>query len=279
MKNIISLSFIMSSFCSYVQGQITPTEFTSTIAIEQPITASEVQLQLSANVFLEGAYNMDGTMHTKLLESNLLDTFKYNPLVPFVYFGNSRLYKMSNGFSVPSNAVDVIKFQLRIVQPPYTVVDSAYAWLLKDGQIRDYITGTKNAITFYQAPEGNYYVEVRHRNHLPIVSRNAYYFKNLITTNINFTNPKLLMGDINSYKILKPVVAVMVAGDVAKTNNIRETNAKDVFFMLKSINDIASTKKIYHVADGNMDGFVDIKDKQLVEMNDSKLYFFPLEGE
>lgn len=247
-----------------------------------PSSQSEImstdQLYLTGTVFLEGPYMGGKKMSTELQKNNLLDVFKFDEINPFIFVGSSRLLKMNLGAQPPIGAVDVIKFVLRIKIDPYYAVDSAFAWLLEDGTIREYQSGIKPFVIFNIVNANTYYVEVRHRNHLPIITNDAYIFKDKAMVNIDFSNPKLLRGMANvAYKTND--AALMVAGDVYKTSILRETNANDSFYMTKALKEISATNKIYSIADVNMNSIVDVEDKKITDENIKKLYFFPLPNE
>lgn len=239
------------------------------------------QLYLTGTVFLEGPYLGNGKMSNELQKNNLLDVFKFDEKNPFVFVGSSRLLKMSLGAEPPIGTVDVLKFVLRTKSDPYSVVDSAFAWLMEDGTIREYEKGIKTFVIFNIVNANTYFVEVRHRNHLPIISNDPYLFRDKTLVNIDFTNPKLLQGKGNeSFKISNTGgVALMVAGDLYKNSLVRETNAHDSFSMIKALRETSPTNKIYSVADLNMNSLVDIEDKKILDENSKKLYFFPLPNE
>ncbi len=86
-----------------------------------------------------------------------------------------------------SNAiVDWVFVELRNAANGTTVVDSRAALLQRDGDIVD-VDGVSTVI-FSQALPGSYYVVVRHRNHLGIMTRNALPLSSTTTT-VDFRNP------------------------------------------------------------------------------------------
>ena len=73
---------------------------------------------------------------------------------------------------VPALAVDSVNIEIRdsITAAASTKRAFAPAWLLTDGSIRDFVDTTKTSVGFAGVPAGTYYVVVRHRNHLAIMS-------------------------------------------------------------------------------------------------------------
>ncbi|TAH26706.1 MAG: hypothetical protein EAZ07_03365 [Cytophagales bacterium] len=235
-------------------------------------------LQLSINIWLEGAFDGEKQMNTELNKKRILEQFEYNILRPRVIIGNITIPQMLPGYRVPSGAVDIIKIMLRSQTIPYKVVDSTLAWVMNNGTIRDYSTGLNNFAIFDNSNAGTYFVEIRHKNHLPIISNTAYSFENKRTIGIDFSNPKIIRGRDNSYKTTKTnqLIAMMVAGDVFKNSSLKETNAHDVFLMNKILNEGEFTNLEYHIGDVNLDGSINETDKKIVDFNSSKLYFFPI---
>nr|MBP9875219.1 hypothetical protein [Haliscomenobacter sp.] len=70
--------------------------------------------------------------------------------------------------------VDWVVLELRSEATPGTVTKSRPALLQRDGDIVD-LDGTTTAIAFSGVTPGEYYVTVRHRNHLGIASASAVY--------------------------------------------------------------------------------------------------------
>ena len=72
--------------------------------------------------------------------------------------------------SIPSTAVDSVNIEIRNSATNPTMRVFVPAWLLTDGTIRDFADTTKAYVRFGGVPSGNYYVVVRHRNHLAMMS-------------------------------------------------------------------------------------------------------------
>jgi hypothetical protein len=105
-------------------------------------------------VFLEGPFS-SGSMSTAL--NSILP-----PDDPY------SLGETADG--IPAGAVDWILVQLRTGTEAVTTVASRAAFLMSDGSVVD-LDGS-STVAFSTVSPGNYYIVIRHRNHLAVMSRN-----------------------------------------------------------------------------------------------------------
>ena len=122
------------------------TVFFSPFAVPKPT--------LSLKAFLQGPFNTGtGEMTKSLNTAGVLAT----------HFGVGKF---------PANAVDSIKVEVRdsLTSGKSTRIYSVPAWLLTDGTIRSFIETEKSYLELPDSVSGNYYVVMRHRNHLAIMS-------------------------------------------------------------------------------------------------------------
>lgn len=128
-----------------------------------PLSADSIEAILSANIriFLEGSY-VGGQMSTFLNSSNLIPLAQPYNTSPWNYTGTESVA------SIPQNIVDWVLVELRSSET--TVVETRAAFLKNDGTLVD-LDGTSN-IKFPSTPEGEYYVVIKHRNHLPVMTAN-----------------------------------------------------------------------------------------------------------
>ncbi len=113
-------------------------------------------LAIRPKVYLQGAYN-GADMNTNLQNNSLL------PLAqPYagVYSGTESVV------SIPADVVDWVLVQLR--NPSTTVIAERAAFLKKDGNVVD-LDGS-SAVSFPNVAAGNYYVAIKHRNHLGVMT-------------------------------------------------------------------------------------------------------------
>ena len=123
---------------------------------------------ISANlkVYLQGPYAGGDTMTTTLNTNNLI------PLNSNTAYSTSTYgYTVSTVTSIPDSVVDWVLVELRTGTASGTKVAARAAFLKSDGTIVD--TNGTSPLQFAGLGEGNYYVVVRHRNHLAIMSATA----------------------------------------------------------------------------------------------------------
>ena len=138
---------------------------TNTAAVTVPATTQALAIgqtvpyvKVSANAFLMGA--MSGTSMVSSLNALLPLAQPYNNSTTN-YAGTELLS------AIPVSMVDWILVDIRDSITPTTIVATKAALLTTDGSITD-VFG--NPVTFLNVTPGNYYVGLRHRNHLAIRS-------------------------------------------------------------------------------------------------------------
>jgi hypothetical protein len=133
------------------------------------IVLKPVQNSITANlkVFLEGSYNNNDSM-TTTLNANHLIPLTSDSAYPTANYS----YNASVVGSIPNtNIVDWVFIELRTGTGSETKVSSRAAFLRKDGRIVD--TDGTSPVSFAGESAGNYYVVVRHRNHLAVMTATA----------------------------------------------------------------------------------------------------------
>jgi hypothetical protein len=209
--------------------------------------ATRINLNISA--FLGGALlGVTGTMQN-LLYSNILTTLQAR-----FEAGGTAKYPMLPTYAIPTNAVDSIKIYLRTGIPASTTIDSISAWLMPDGTIRDFESGTKDYVSFANAPVGSYYVVVTHRNHLAIMSTSTVALNTSIPggTQVDLGNIANVYGAGAGDN---GVVAFMWEGNA---NYDREVNAAD----------LAKVQQGYNTFLGDTDNILGYRNRD-VDMTDN----------
>ena len=115
---------------------------------------------IELKALLEGPYT-NNAMATDLNANNLIPQNQPYNQPPWSYNGNEVVNQM------PSNAVDWVLLELR--NTPSNVIARRAALMLSDGRITD-LDGSQR-VSFPGVPGGQYYVVVRHRNHLAIMTK------------------------------------------------------------------------------------------------------------
>ncbi len=168
---------------------------------------------VSPKVYLQGA-----SLKPNLGEENLMrDDLRVNDLIPIT----SPYADMLQGGSVLNVAgsramVDWIWVELRDVSDPTIVVAGKSAILQRDGTIQseEYFEKIPD-VRFDNVPAGDYYVVVKHRNHLGIMSANTVALS-VSPTEVDFTDGSVPTYGINAQIDLSFTGAgpmAMLAGD------------------------------------------------------------------
>lgn len=195
-------------------------------AWESNLNTGDSTAVLAIKVFLEGPYNSAlGNMNDGLRASNNLPTTDPYPSLGFSHVAGEIEGTNSARFSNPdpNNAiVDWIWVELRDKNNPATILYTRSAFVQRDGDVVD--MDGDSPLHFSNAPSDNYYVAVRHRNHLG--------FRTNFTTalgssslNLNFTNGSIPIYGFNALKEVTAGVYAMYSGDA---NGDGQVNAVDL---------------------------------------------------
>ncbi len=242
--------------------------------------ASGGLLTLNAKVFLEGPYR-NGAMTNDLQQRNLIsmpppDIYPYN-LDP-----SRKLYITQQ---LPDSVVDWVVVEFR---ENFTSQGKIRTYLLKrDGKIVDLynnellvLTGTGDDTN--RIDSGEYYVAIRHRNHLAVVSRNYVQFMPGSTSQADFTNPDFVMGGLTSLKpverladnsFLYGMVAGEMTGSIFESGRIDENDFNNVIPILSNWSLLKFDG--YLTGDMNLDGIITTKDFNVSFNNRTKVSALP----
>ncbi len=155
---------------------------------------------VAIKALLQGAYDEDNPsiMRDDLRALNLLPLKEpYKDLkiydgdpIPFKVLGQGEEMVQKEVLEVTGDnaIVDWVFIQLHAENDPTKIIATRSALIQRDGDIVD--TDGSSPVKFQYAP-GRYYVSVRHRNHLGVMTRNAVILSKNMTTSIDFS-------DINS---------------------------------------------------------------------------------
>ncbi len=205
-------------------------------------------------VFLEGPYT-GGTMTDNLRSSNLLPTTE-------PYSGLSFNHKNGGGgescppsaFSTTGNdaITDWLFVELRDPVSPSNVLYTRSALLQRDGDVVD-MDGT-SPVDFRLVPPGNYYLVIRHRNHLGIMTAGTLALSATPTT-VDFTSISTGTWGTNAQRNINGVMA-MWTGDADYNGQVQNT---DIEYVWKPTVGLSG----YLPADFNMNGQVQNTDLEL----------------
>lgn len=237
------------------------TDVTSTAAT---VTLGGVRLQLKA--FLEGPYKtanglmLDGLTTRSPSFSSLIPTTE--PFTTLALTVTGFIHHGGGGGETTTNAVlqatgnnaivDWVFIELRAKNNPKTVLYTRSALIQRDGDVVD-VDGT-SPVLFATASSDNYYIALKHRNHLGFRPLSTVALSATPTT-LDFTNNSLTFyGSRPALKQLTTGIYGMYAGD-ADHNGIINSVDKNSFWRLQ--NGTIS----YLSADFDLNGLVNAIDK------------------
>ncbi len=216
------------------------------VTIKQNLSSN---LQSNIKVFLEGAFQ-DKKMKTILLKNGYLPKNQPFNISPY----NFSNFQKVNTF--PNTIVDWVLIELRTDLT--TKVKRFAALLNNDGQVLN--TDGSNNFSNQKITDGNYYLVIYHRNHLPVMSASKISIKNSVI-NYDFTTDVNKAYGKNALIKLPNGKFAMYAGDSDKNKKINDSD----YTIIK--NNIFSTG--YKNGDIDMNGIVNVLDYSNVNKNTS----------
>ncbi len=197
-------------------------------------------VQIAAKVYLQGAlFGVSGSlMRDDLRAKNLLPIT--NPYTALGYVGMSSTGTLTNSvLAVTGNnaIVDWVFLELRSSTDQTAIVDSRAALVQRDGDIVD-LDGI-SPVSFATAPINSYYVVVRHRNHLGVMTANPVALTATATT-VDFTSASTSLYRIAALDIHQPTVAVTQGRALWAGNVLINSTARNTIVHQGTDNDINS---------------------------------------
>lgn len=203
-------------------------------------------------VFLQGAYNSTtGNMNNSLCSSFLLPLLQPFSGAPYNYNGTENV--TTTFYKVHKNVTDWVLVELRTGIGSTTVAARKAAFLQQDGTIID-MEGSSSLK--FDLPAGNYYIVIKHRNHLGVMSSSAVPLT-ITATTWDFTTSQAKAYGTNSLSGLSAGVFGMAAGD----------NNHDGYIDLSDFIGVDNNlfQSGYQSSDMNMDGYTDLSDFILID--------------
>ncbi len=239
----------------------------NTTTYTQTVTCQGVALRLRG--YLQGALvNVDGTdlMRDDLRKLGYLPTTEpYTDLPNFMHVGDGGGETVSQELlevTGPDAIVDWVFIELKSGENFEDVVATSSGLLQRDG---DVISSTGEAlISFHNIDHGEYYIEMRHRNHLAVETMFPYIFTATSVPEIDFSWEFQPTRGQNPLTFINKKIALW-SGDLNGDNlTIFQGPNNDVFYMfLKILTDEANKNNLtnfissgYTNRDFNMDGQV-----------------------
>ena len=204
------------------------------------------RVNVAVKGFLQGPFASD-TMWTSLADQGFLVYHQPYNTSPWNYNGDEVVRHF------PDGVVDWIQVQLRTSTDSASTVATRAAFVRKDGMITD-LDGY-SPVSFSDIADGSYYVVLRHRNHLAIMSANPLALSTQTTlydfstaqTQAYGTNPMIEVDTTNHF-------FAMPTGDANANGQIQNDDKNDVWK-----NEVGLSG--YHKGDFNLNGQVQNDDK------------------
>ncbi len=212
------------------------------------VTINSGPVALKVKALMEGPYNSGGNMHTTLSTQGILPLNQPFNAPPWNYSGSESVS------SIPADVVDWVF--LEILDNSYNVVDERAAFIKNNGTIVD--TDATTTIDFNTIIPGNYYVVVKARNHVGLMSDNSISLPNTnsldlrVITNVRNGSTQLYTTNDGNY--------CMHAGDY---NGDGIMTISDFNAYVTNPSEIMN----YHLVDVNMDGYTTVQDYNLYRKN------------
>ena len=214
---------------------------------------------VSANIkaILEGPFNGTSMLTSLQDNGNLPLTQPYNTS-PWNYDGGESVT------NIPSNIVDWVLVELRTGTAASTRVKTRAAFLKNDGSIVD-LDGISQ-VKFVGVVADDYYLVVRHRNHLPIMSASAQSFS-YTSSLFDFTSDINNAYGLNSMAPLQGGLFGLWGGD-ADASGLIDGNDRTITWGNRNISG-------YQNSDCVLSGTVDANDRSLVWNNRNQITNVP----
>lgn len=199
---------------------------------------------LELKVFLQGPFS-NGEMKTDLNQMQFIPLNQPFRNFPWFYFGSESVPEIRN------DVVDWVLIELRKEIGDTIPVFRKAALLLMDGNVID----VNGEILRFAVLPGGYYVLIKHRNHIGVISSQKINFSTA-TLSYDFTSSDTSAYGINSLTQLADGLFGLYSGD-ANGNGI--INLEDVEILWRLQNGTVG----YNSADFDLNGGVNIADKNI----------------
>jgi hypothetical protein len=231
---------------------------TSDGGVNYSYTIQAPSINVNTKIFLQGPYN-GSSMSTALRTAGSIPLTQPYNTAPWNYTGSE------NVTSIPADVVDWVLVELRTGTAASTKVATRAAFLKSDGSIVD-LNGT-STVGFSSRAAGKYYIVIRHRNHLAVMSAAAVLLNSSSTLYDFTTGSDQYYGGVNAAKDLGSSVWGMISGDVDVNGGI---GASDLVSVLAAVGSLA-----YNINDVDMNGGVGASDLVLCLSNVGQMSQIP----
>jgi hypothetical protein len=224
---------------------------------DQTVTVIKDGIRVAMKAFLNGPYlNAEGIMTDSLRCKRLIP--ELDPYQVSIVPAKQITLKAATGLfdTIGNKAItDWVQVELRSKANPAQVVSRRAALIRRDGSVVD-MDGEK-PIFFNNIQPGQYYLALRHRNHLGVMTASTVYLDSLVGNTIDFTSPLTATYGTNAQNIVNGVT-VMWGGDITNDGNITYNNSgSDKSEILRKVglsNANGVVMNVYDKTDLNLDG-------------------------
>jgi hypothetical protein len=214
-------------------------------------------LRVAVRAALGGAYDAgNGLMRDELRGAGLLPGLEPYTALGYVHAGaggGEMLPPLRLGALGDTAVVDWVVLELRDQAAPAMVLHSVSALLQRDGTVVD----VRGGVPWVAAPYGDYYVALRHRNHLGVMTAGPVALGPAPTV-VDFTDPGTDTWGTDARMAIGGV-RLLWPGDAIRDGRLKYTGAaNDRDFILQATGGELPTATVegYQAGDVNMDGTV-----------------------
>jgi len=227
------------------------------IATAETAEISVVSSVVNAKVFLQGPYN-SGTMTATLNSSGFIPITQPYNISPWNYIGSESV--AANFFTTQPNIIDWVLVELRTGTSASSTIATRAAFLKNDGVIVD-LDGL-SPVLFSVINSIEYYVVIKHRNHLSVMSSITIGLSGT-TALYDFTTSQTKAFGTNAMIDLGGEVFGMIAADANGNGQVQNTD-QEFYWALQN------GQSGYKEADYNLNG--------QVQNTDNEFYWVPNNG-
>ena len=250
---------------------------TQTLSVTINDVADVPTVNVMLKVMLQGAYRTD----TKLM-TDTLNTLHYIPRLqpygdlktafgyattddiasPFDYLGTETATDSVMNATGHDAPVDWVLVELRDPNTPTKRIAAAAGILQRDGEVVDAATG-KSILPILYAHDGTYYIMIRHRNHVAVMTKTPLLVSQDNPVTVDFSALSTLVYGDSKARLEGTDLALMWSGDVNNSNTAIATGpGSDSSIILGAVLVAPENKQVnaayrlegYYATDLNMDG-------------------------
>jgi len=222
-------------------------------------------VSVSPKALLSGAYMGGGMMHDSLRSRGVLPTSEPFTILNFTPIGcpgyTGGETTSSAMFTITGNdaIVDWVHVEIRNTDVSYSKIATQNALLQRDGDIVD-VNG--NPLTFNCVCPGNYYVTVKHRNHIGVMTATSLALT-ATTQLVDFTTAAPVWtkpGLTNAARETNGAYRLLWPGDTKTDKNVKYNGANNdkepILYAVGIATPNNILEPVYRTEDANMDGRV-----------------------